>query len=179
MGKNWQQDQEQPRRPLPATVVVLAVAGLIVLVGMGAIYLTAGGSGSESPSGSAAMAPGTQATAASSVMLPDYVMAAPKDTQMAYQFALDRPDVMMWVPCYCGCGGHSGHKNARDCFVQESTATSATFDEHGAGCGVCVGIALEAKRLTEEGKSLRQIRAAVDEKFGAIGPGTDTPLPPG
>lgn len=177
MGKDWQQEQEQPRRPLPASVVVLAVAGLIVLAGMGAIYLTAGGSGSDSPSHTAA--PGTQAAVASNVMLPDYVMAAPRDTQMAYQFALDRPDVMMWVPCYCGCGGHSGHKNARDCFVKESTATSTKFDEHGAGCGVCVGIAVEAKRLTEEGKSLRQIRAAVDEKFGAIGPGTDTPLPPG
>ncbi len=177
MGKDWQQEQEQPRRPLPATVVVLAVAGLIVLVGMGAIYLTAGGSGSDDPSHTAA--PGTQAAVASNVMLPDYVMAAPKDTQTAYQFALDRPDVMMWVPCYCGCGGHSGHKSARHCFVKESTATSATFDEHGAGCGVCVGIAVDAKKLTEQGKSLREIRASIDNKYGSIGPATDTPLPPG
>lgn len=176
MDKDGQQRQ-QPRGPLSATVSVLAAAGLVVLVGLGVVYLTAGNSGSDSPSRTTA--PGTQAAVASSVMLPDYVLSLSKDTQMAYRFALDRPDVMMWMPCYCGCGGHSGHKNARDCFVKESTATSATFDEHGAGCGVCVGIALEAKRLTEEGKSLRQIRAAVDENFGAIGPGTDTPLPPG
>ncbi len=172
-----QQQRRQPRGPLPTAVPVLAMAGLVLLVGLGVVYLTAGSSGSDSPSHTAA--PGAQAAAASSVMLPDFVLSLSKDTQTAYQFALDRPDVMMWVPCYCGCGGHSGHKNARDCFVKESTATSATFDEHGAGCGVCVGIAVEAKRMTEQGKSLREIRASVDEKFGAIGPGTNTPLPPG
>jgi hypothetical protein len=177
MGNDWQQRQEQPRRPLSATVVVLAVAGLIVLVGLGAIYLTAGSSGSDGPPRAASI--GQQATMSNS-MLPDYVRAAPKDTQTAYQFALDRPDVMMWVPCYCGCGGHSGHKSAHDCFVKSgSTPTNPQFDEHGAGCGVCIGIALDAKALTGQGKSLREIRSFIDNKYSVIGPATDTPLPPG
>lgn len=177
MGNDQQQRQEQPRRPLSATVVVLAVAGLIVLAGLGVIYLTAGSSGSDAPPRAAGN--GQQATMSNS-MLPDYVRAAPKDTQMAYQFALDRPDVMMWMPCYCGCGGHSGHKSAHNCFVREdSTAANPKFDEHGAGCDMCIGIAVDTKTLTEQGKSLREIRSFIDDKYGSIGAATDTPLPPG
>jgi len=99
---------------------------------------------------------------------------------MAYQFAMDRPDIMMWMPCYCGCGEHSGHKSAKNCFIKESsTATDVQFDEHGANCQMCVTIALDTKTMTEEGRSLKEIRTYIDDKFGDIGPGTDTPMPPG
>jgi hypothetical protein len=33
-------------------------------------------------------------------------------------------------------------------------------------------------RLRAEGKSLREIRAIIDETWGDAGPATDTPLPP-
>ena len=99
---------------------------------------------------------------------------------MAYQFAMDRPDIMMWMPCYCGCGGHSGHKSAKNCFIKESsTAGNVQFDEHGASCEMCVTIALDTKRMTAEGRSLKEMRTYIDDKFGDIGPGTDTPMPPG
>jgi hypothetical protein len=107
--------------------------------------------------------------------LPDYAMAAGIDAQVAYRFAADRPDVMKWMVCYCGCGDHSGHKSALNCFVKEG---GRVFDEHGASCEMCINIALDAKAMTEEGRSLRDIRAYIDGKYGAIGPGTDTPLPP-
>ena len=99
---------------------------------------------------------------------------------MAYQFAMDRPDMMMWMPCYCGCGGHSGHKSAKNCFIKESsTAGDVQFDEHGASCEMCVTIALDTKRMSAEGRSLKEMRTYIDDKFGDIGPGTDTPMPPG
>jgi hypothetical protein len=103
-------------------------------------------------------------------------MAADRGVQLAYQFAVDRPDVMQWMVCYCGCGDHSGHKSALNCFVK---AGGAEFDDHGSNCDVCVGIALDAMTMTDEGRSLKEIRAYTDGKFGAVGPGTDTPLPPG
>ena len=40
---------------------------------------------------------------------------------------------------------------------------------------MCIQIALDAKRLTEEGWSISQVRAYIDDTYGALGPGTDTP----
>jgi hypothetical protein len=40
---------------------------------------------------------------------------------------------------------------------------------------MCIQIALDAKRLTEEGRKLSEVRAYVDYTYGALGPGTDTP----
>jgi hypothetical protein len=111
----------------------------------------------------------------SSDSLPDYVMAADMNTQLAYRFAVDRPDVMKWMVCYCGCGDHAGHKSALNCFIKDG---GGEFDAHGADCVMCVNIALDAKAMTAEGRSLKDIRAYIDGKYGAIGPGTDTPLPP-
>ncbi|MBF8286815.1 MAG: hypothetical protein HW393_629, partial [Dehalococcoidia bacterium] len=145
----------------------------------------AGGSGSGGhqtavPASATGDQPVQMGTSQVSGTLPEYVMSASEDTKMAYQFALDRPDVLMWMPCYCGCGDHSGHKSAKNCFIKESsTAGNVQFDEHGANCQMCVTIALDTKTMTEEGRSLKEIRTYVDDKFGDIGPGTDTPMPPG
>jgi hypothetical protein len=86
---------------------------------------------------------------------------------------------MLWMPCYCGCGEHSGHKNARDCFVKATSSSgNIQFDDHGSTCDVCIDIALRAREMTVADQPLSEIRAAVDEEFSDIGPGTDTPLPP-
>ena len=160
---------------LAGLVTMLAVAVAVALAGLGVIYLVAGGSGSGSPKTAAPASTDDGGSGA----LPGYVMAASEDVRMAYQYAMDRPDMMMWMPCYCGCGEHSGHKSAKNCFIKEgSTATNVQFDEHGAGCAMCVGIALDSKRMQEEGRSLREIRDYIDREYGSIGPGTDTPLPP-
>ena len=39
---------------------------------------------------------------------PTFVTAEVRD---GYQFALERPDVLTVLPCYCGCGLTSGHKS--------------------------------------------------------------------
>jgi hypothetical protein len=168
------QRNQQAGRGLSGTISVLAVAAAVVLVGLTAIFLL------PRPGGSSPAAPSQerQPAAWSGFVPPDYVLSAPDDVQTAYQFALERPDVMMWMPCYCGCGQHSDHKSARNCFVKDDTTSGEPFDPHGAGCAMCVGIALDVKALTEEGRSLRDIRAFIDEKYGSLGGGTDTPLPP-
>ncbi len=150
----------------------------MLAIGLTAIYLI--GSGEAGSSGTQPGQTQSDTTGSGAISMPDWVMAAPEDVRMAYQFAADRPDVLMWMPCYCGCGGHSGHKSAKNCFVQESsTPGNVQFDEHGAGCQMCVEIALDTKAMTEEGRSLREIRSYIDDKFGDIGPGTNTPMPPG
>ncbi|HEU4759863.1 MAG TPA: PCYCGC motif-containing (lipo)protein [Dehalococcoidia bacterium] len=173
--------QERPLiERVPPSIFVLAVAGLVLLGGLGIVFLAGGGSGPASPAASVPPDQTADTVMPGGVQYPDYVVSGSADVAMAYQFAMDRPDAMMWMPCYCGCGGHSGHKSARNCFIKEgSTSSNIQFDEHGAGCAMCVSIALDVKKMTEEGQSLRETRLFIDGKYGGNGGGTNTPMPPG
>jgi len=110
---------------------------------------------------------------------PDFVKALPGEGQAAYTFALARPDVLQWMPCYCGCVG-AGHRSNLDCFFQRREVKgSYLYEEHASFCDVCIKTANLAQRLLLEGKTVTQVRAAVDATFGGgAAPGTDTPLPP-
>jgi hypothetical protein len=47
----------------------------------------------------------------------DPAPARPMDVvRSAYLFAAEHPDVLSYVPCYCGCE-RSGHRGNEDCFV--------------------------------------------------------------
>ncbi|MBI4307704.1 MAG: hypothetical protein HY684_02745 [Chloroflexi bacterium] len=41
-----------------------------------------------------------------------------------------------------------------------------------------MNIARDAKQMREQGKSLREIRAAIDGRYSQVGPGTPTQMPP-
>ena len=110
---------------------------------------------------------------------PDYVKALPPEGQAAYAFALARPDVLQWLPCYCGCAGIP-HRNNLDCFFQRREVKSSfSYEEHASFCDICVKTANMASDMLLQGKTMVQIRAAVDSTYGGgAAPGTDTPLPP-
>jgi hypothetical protein len=115
---------------------------------------------------------GTQAMA-----MPDYVQAAPSRVKEAYQYAIDHPDDLAAVPCYCGCGG-MGHTSNLTCFINGKTKEDTLiFEPHATGCGICVDIAQDVMRLRAEGKTLTEVRATIDATYSSFGPGTDTPLP--
>jgi hypothetical protein len=99
-------------------------------------------------------------------------------TEEAYAFALYHPQVLKWMPCYCGCQG-IGHRSNLDCYVKAAVAGGPTiFDEHASYCDICVKTTLLVKKMYSEGRSLRDIRQAVDQTFGGAAPGTPTELPP-
>jgi len=108
---------------------------------------------------------------------PAFVEGAPHRTQTAYAFAISRPDVLRWLPCYCGCGA-MGHASNLDCFVKPTEGAPVVYEEHGSYCDVCVDIAHMAQDMLDRGQTLIQIRAAVDSSFGGLAPGTPTDLPP-
>ena len=57
--------------------------------------------------------------------------AGPADLmRQAYVFAARNPDVLEYVPCYCGCGNSDGHQSNVDCFV-ESRAPNGRRDRVG------------------------------------------------
>ncbi len=111
------------------------------------------------------------------VSLPPYVAKAPLMVQEAYAYVAEHPETTGYIPCYCGCGRHSGHRSAHDCFVagRGADGSVADYDPHGSGCAMCVDIVLITKRMAGKGDSLAAIRKSVDGKYGSLGPPTNTP----
>lgn len=97
-------------------------------------------------------------------------------TEEAYRYAFDHPQVLQWMPCYCGCGA-TGHRSNLDCYFDPRSDGSIKFEEHASYCDVCVNITLRAKQLVASGSSLASVRTTIDAEFGGTGPGTDTARP--
>jgi hypothetical protein len=98
-----------------------------------------------------------------------------------YDFAAQHPEILNYVPCYCGCGSQ-GHKANESCFVarRDSRGNVLEWDTHGFGCTICVDVAREAMQMYSSGADVHSIRAAIERKWtpGNAGGKTPTPLPP-
>ena len=109
-----------------------------------------------------------------------YPPPRPMETVRAvYQFAAEHPEVLGYVPCFCGCerGGHRGND---DCFVKSRNAQGdvTEWEPHGLDCAVCIDVANEAMQMTRSGASVRDIRAAIEKKWASPSAGhTPTPMP--
>lgn len=111
-------------------------------------------------------------TLASMDTMPMLVQRQPRRVSEAYRFAAANPDLIQYMPCYCGCGA-MGHESNYDCFWQ----TDDSFESHATGCGICVDIAQDVMKGLQQGKSPTDIRAQIDKDYARFGPPTDTPLP--
>ncbi|MBE0429079.1 MAG: hypothetical protein IBX61_04315 [Thermoleophilia bacterium] len=72
----------------------------------------------------------------SGIKIPDYAYSpqAPKGADKAYQFAVDHPEYLAAVPCYCGCGDDRfGHVSNLDCFVKSRNGDDVLYDDHAFG----------------------------------------------
>jgi hypothetical protein len=114
----------------------------------------------------------TQKTIDNQIQLPSYAYTNPV-TLDAYKYATQHPDLLEQIPCYCGCGGHSGHRFLRDCFIHDDW----TYDEHASFCDVCVGEAIKVQDYLSSGKTLKEARALIDEEYTQKG-GDRTNTPP-
>lgn len=74
-----------------------------------------------------------------------------------YRMAEEIAAVLDGLYCYCECNDHSGHYSLLDCFR----------DDHGAACDICLTQAQIAYRMTKEGKSLDEIRTAIDRLYAS------------
>jgi hypothetical protein len=113
--------------------------------------------------------------------MPGYPLGrSPEVITAAYRFAAEHPEVLTYVPCFCGCerGGHRGNE---DCFVKARAANGdvTEWEEHGMECNVCLDVAQQAMQMHASGASVRDIRAAVEAKWaGQATNHTPTPEPP-
>ena len=66
----------------------------------------------------------------------------------AYQFAAEHPEILSYVPCFCGCE-RAGHQGNHDCFVRsrDENGDVIAWDEHGVDCAVCLDVATRSRQM--------------------------------
>lgn len=118
------------------------------------------------------------------LQLPGYPLGRSAEViTAAYRFAAEHPEVLTYVPCFCGCE-RSGHKGNEDCFVKArgSNGDVTAWEPHGMECNVCIDVAQQAMQMHASGASVRDIRAAVEKKWASTAAQnhthTPTPEPP-
>jgi hypothetical protein len=75
--------------------------------------------------------------------------------KQAYQVAERNPALLAELHCYCGCDRVYGHQNLLDCYR----------GDHGSKCEICIGEALMAEQLSEQGSPVDQIRDAIRRQY--------------
>ena len=97
--------------------------------------------------------------------------------QQVYEFAARHPEVLQYMPCYCGCQS-LGHTANHSCFVKSRAADGRVtqWDSHGIGCAVCLEVARDSMVLFNSGAKPIAIRAAIDKKYGPSSMPTPRPI---
>ncbi|MCX7569841.1 hypothetical protein OS242_07680 [Tumebacillus sp. DT12] len=111
--------------------------------------------------------------------LPTFLDKANQKIKFAYVKAAQNNELLQSMPCYCGCGVSAGHKDNMNCFIKEVKGDgTVVWDDHGTRCDTCMDIAVEASEMKEKGKTVKEIRTYIDNKYkeGYAKP-TPTPMP--
>jgi hypothetical protein len=74
----------------------------------------------------------------------------------AYTMAARIPGLLDGIYCHCDCHERDGLRSLLECFENAMAST----------CGICLGQARLAHEMKEKGKSLNEIRQAVDADYG-------------
>lgn len=106
--------------------------------------------------------------------LPDYVQKTTSAAQMAYQFAIDHPEILKQIPCYCGCEKTLGHKHNLACYVTtfKPDGSVAQYSDHAVYCTTCLDITQIAMKMRSEGKTVQAIHNTIDTQYGHTEPHT-------
>lgn len=101
---------------LPFFIALGAIVAVGITAGAVAGILARGGGGSEE------------------IKLPSFAYSptAPKGAAKAYRFAVDNPEYLAAVPCYCGCAELEAHKSNLDCYVKSREGNKIEFDDHAS-----------------------------------------------
>ena len=79
------------------------------------------------------------------------------DAAPVFDMVREIPQVIDGIRCQCGCAELEGKYSLLSCYEPDGMA---------GHCQICQGEARLAYRLNKQGKSLDDIRAAIDAKFG-------------
>jgi hypothetical protein len=109
----------------------------------------------------------------------DHSVRPPEVVRAAYDFAARHPEVLNYIPCFCGCESR-GHRGNTDCFVgsRDSNGRVIEWETHALGCEICLDVATESMQMHNSGASTSAIRAAIDKKYAEYHSRMQTPMPP-
>ena len=189
------------RRPLAArSSTPLLVAALAVIVAIAVFAYTRSvrdvaatesgptaavaehGCGPGCTGGSAQTAQAGEAAAASVPGLRAAAAAGSRSTA-AYSFAAEHPEILSYVPCFCGCerAGHQGQRRLLREVRRDAPATSWNGSRTAWTAPCASTWRRDAQQMYSSGASVRDIRAAIEKKWSgaaARGTHTHTPEPP-
>src|SRR3954465_801925 len=89
-------------------------------------------------------------------ILPNFAIPRNPGALEAYAAARSAAATLDGVYCHCDCSKHAGHRSLLTCFESD----------HGAFCDICMGEAMGASGMAARGRSLMEIREAIDRQFG-------------
>jgi hypothetical protein len=92
---------------------------------------------------------------ASHVLKADQLKASP-DAISAFDQVRQIPEIVDGIRCHCGCAKETGFYSLLSCYEGEGMARD---------CHICQGQGRMAFRMHSAGKSLAQIRDAIDAKY--------------
>ena len=81
------------------------------------------------------------------------------DAVAAFDEARTIPEILDGIRCQCGCADEPGMRSLLSCYEGE--------DAMALDCDICEGQARLAYRLHGKGRSLDEIRAAIDARYGS------------
>jgi hypothetical protein len=90
-------------------------------------------------------------------VLPDSSLADHADAIPAFQAVREIPQIVDGIRCQCGCAPLPGFYSLLSCYEGEAMARY---------CDICQGEARLAHRLYRAGKTLDEIRHAIDVRYG-------------
>jgi hypothetical protein len=80
----------------------------------------------------------------------------PERARDVYTIAARIPSILDGLFCHCDCHERDGRRSLLECYHDDMAST----------CGICQGQVRMAAELHDAGKSLDQIRAAIDQRYG-------------
>jgi hypothetical protein len=83
------------------------------------------------------------------------------DIRARYRESFLLRQVLLQLPCYCGCHGKAEHKSLYACYVAPVGAEC-----YSAECVVCLEEAKMAEEMVAKGAAVEDIRAAIDARYG-------------
>ncbi len=140
------QNRRAGRKPAVPTPILVLLGVLLLAIGWRLV----------SPGTAEAQHPTPRPGVTAAKVLPASDFAGDPRIAETYEMAREIPEVLDGLFCYCYCEHNFGHYSLLTCFESE----------HAAGCDICLDEARLAYKLHKEGKTLEQIRVAIDQSFG-------------
>jgi len=149
--------------------VILMLAGFLIVAGCGSGGKSDGGSAGGGHEHHVMTTEGElHETTSGPGELPSFLLNYANRTVDLYADVHAHKHILEHLNCYCGCmEANDPHDSLLRCFlVGEGDDGSIVWTDHGANCGICLMELQDAINLAKQGKSVDDIRDAIDAKYG-------------